>query len=206
MSNQQTQIKVKIITIGDSNVGKTALVNRYIKNEFIPTVLTSGFGEHFRELTMKDNGKISLNITDTAGQEKFKSMGSQYFKNVDAILFVFDLSNKQTFTNINNWIKFFKENTSDEDIPKYLIGNKKDLEKEVSEDMIELFLEEHKDFVYKETSSKEDTNTINDMFQEIAEKLYELYKTNKTSKNKNIKLGKGKKNNGKCVIKEKCSK
>ena len=206
MSNQQTQIKVKIITIGDSNVGKTALVNRYIKNEFIPTVLTSGFGEHFRELTMKDNGKISLNITETAGQEKFKSMGSQYFKNVDAILFVFDLSNKQTFTNINNWIKFFKENTSDEDIPKYLIGNKKDLEKEVNEDMIELFLEEHKDFVYKETSSKEDTNTIKDMFQEIAENLYELYKTNKISKNKNIKLGKGKGNNGKCAIKQKCSK
>ena len=206
MSNKQDQIKVKIITIGDSNVGKTALINRYIKNEFIPTVLTSGFGEHFRELTMKDNGKISLNITDTAGQEKYKSLGSQYFKNVDAILFVFDLSNKQTFTNINNWIKFFKENTSDEDIPKYLIGNKKDLEKEVNEDMIELFLEEHKDFVYKETSSKEDTNTIKDMFQEIAENLYELYKTNKISKNKNIKLGKGKENNGKCAIKQKCSK
>ena len=206
MSNKQDQIKVKIITIGDSNVGKTALINRYIKNEFIPTVLTSGFGEHFRELTMKDNGKISLNITDTAGQEKYKSLGSQYFKNVDAILFVFDLSNKQTFTNINNWIKFFKENTSDEDIPKYLIGNKKDLEKEVNEDMIELFLEEHKDFVYKETSSKEDTNTIKDMFQEIAENLYELYKTNKISKNKNIKLGKGKGNNGKCTIKQKCSK
>ena len=155
---------------------------------------------------MKDNKKISLNVSDTAGQEKYKSMGSQYFKNVDAVLFVFDLSNKESFININDWMKFFEENCSDQEIPKYLIGNKKDLEKEVSQDIIEVFLEEHKDFVYKETSSIEDNNNIKDIFQEIAENLYDLYKANKITKKKNIKLGKGKEKNGKCAIKNKCNK
>ena len=152
---------------------------------------------------MKDNGIIELEITDTAGQEQYKSLAFQYVKNINAVLFVFDLSNKNTFNNIKQWIQFFKDNTSDINVPKYLIGNKKDLEKEVDEDMIELFLDENKGFIYKETSAKESYIEINDLFQEIAENLYEKYKENeneyfKRSKNKKMKLNKKKGNKGGC--------
>ena len=149
---------------------------------------------------MKDNEKIVLNLVDTSGQEQYKSLAFQYVKNMSAVLFVFDLNKKNTFYNIKQWIQFFNDNTNDRDVPKYLIGNKKDLEKEVTEDMIDIFLEENKDFTYKETSAKESNIEINDLFEEIGEKLYEIYKTkkDKEKKFKKMKLGKEKGDKGGC--------
>ena len=150
---------------------------------------------------MKENKTITLNLVDTAGQEQYKSLAFQSVKNISTVLFVFDLSDKKTFNNIKQWIQFFNDNASDINIPKYLIGNKKDLEKEVNEDMIDIFLEENKGFIYKETSAKESYIEINDLFQEIAEKLYDMNKENqyfKTSKNKKMKLDRKKGNKGGC--------
>ena len=73
-------------------------------------------------------------------------------------------------------------------IPKYLIGNKKDLPKEVNNDMIEIILEENSELKYKETSAKdENDNQINELFQEMGEKLYTFYLKNNKNKSKNIK-------------------
>ena len=202
MKKKDDKPKFNIITIGDSKVGKSAIIYRYIENSFSPeSASTIGYNQSSKELTMKDNEKIILNITDTAGQEQYKSLAFQYVKNISTVLFVFDLSDKKTFNNIKQWIQFFNDNTSDINIPKYLIGNKKDLEREVNEDMIEIFLEENKDFIYKETSAKESNIEINDLFQEIAEKLYDMNKENqyfKTSKNKKMKLDRKKGNKGGC--------
>ena len=97
-------------------------------------------------------------------------------------------------------IRFFNDNANNIDIPKYLIGNKKDLEREVSQDMIDIFKDENNGFIYKETSAKEDNNEIKDLFEEIALNLYEMYKKNKVSeaKNKKVKLNKNDANE-KCI-------
>ena len=190
-----------IIAIGDSNVGKTAIVQRYMENEFNQTSLsTIGYIQTIKPLTMKDNVKIQLKITDTAGQEQYKSLASRCVKNISTVLFVFDLNNKKSFNNIKEWIRFFNDNANNIDIPKYLIGNKKDLEREVSQDMIDIFKDENNGFIYKETSAKEDNNEIKDLFEEIALNLYEMYKKNKVSeaKNKKVKLNKNDANE-KCI-------
>ena len=188
MNKNSEKIKFNIIAIGDRNVGKTTIIHRYITNEFSQeTVCTSGYIENIKKLTMKDDEKILLNLVDTSGQEQYKSLAFQYVKNISTVLFVFDLSDKKSFNNIKQWIQFFNDNASDINIPKYLIGNKKDLEKEVNEDMIDIFLEENKGFIYKETSAKESYIEINDLFQEIAENLYDMYKTNKDFKEKHFK-------------------
>ena len=132
-----------VITIGDSHVGKTSILLRYTQNKFYEnTQPTLGFEKSYKDLILKNGKKIRLCVLDTAGQEKYKSMNKSYVKNVDGVLFVFDLSEKATFFNIKNWLSFFNENNANlKMIPKYLIGNKKDLPKEVNNDMIEIILE-----------------------------------------------------------------
>ena len=200
-SPDEEKIIFNIIAIGDSQVGKTAIVHRFMENEFNQISLsTIGYIQSIKPLTMKDDEKIELKITDTAGQEQYKSLATQCVKNVSTVLFVFDLSNKKSFNNIKEWIRFFNDNANNRDIPKYLIGNKKDLEREVSQDMIDIFMDENKGFIYKETSAKEDNNVIKDLFEEIALNLYEMYKTNKISKTKNKKLKlNGEEGNKKCM-------
>ena len=102
-----------VITIGDPNVGKTSILLRYIQNKFYENTLqTVGFDKNYKDLTLKNGKKIKLCVLDTAGQEKYTSMNKSYVKNVDGVLFVFDLSEKATFFNIKNWLSFFNENNA----------------------------------------------------------------------------------------------
>ena len=187
---EKTKNSFKIITIGDSTVGKTSILLRYIQNKFFESTLkTIGFDKNIKDLILKNGRKIRLSIIDPAGQEKYNSLNKNYVKNVDGVLFVFDLSNKKTFFNIKKWLDFFNENNSSlKMIPKYLIGNKIDLPREVNSDMVDIILEENKELNYKETSAKDDKdNQINELFQEIGEQLYTLYLKNRKNKGKNIK-------------------
>ena len=169
-----------IITLGDTVVGKTSIINRYIQNIFMEnTLLTCGFYKSSKEIVLKNNKKIELKLCDTAGQENYRSLNTQYVKNVDAVLFVFDLNKRKTFKNIKEWTEFFNTHNSSEkknqkNIPRYLIGNKKDLERDIEKEEIEFFLaeKENKNMIYKETSAKENNDEINNLFQEIGEELY----------------------------------
>ena len=205
-SNEEAII-FNIITIGDSNVGKTSIINRYIDNRFIEnTLMTIGMSKSQKEIVLNNGQKIILNLTDTAGQEKFKAMNRQYLKNIDGVLFVFDLSKIITFKNIKMWMNFFNNNyTGKENIPKYLIGSKKDLVEEVKEsdkDLIDIFLEENQKFFcqYKQTSAKEEDNQIAQLFQEMGELLYEVNKNNIREKSKNIKLTSYEEEKKTCVL------
>ena len=187
-NNIEEQISFKIITLGDSQVGKTSIIKRYLENKFTyESTLTVGFIKSKKKIILKNKMNIFLELCDTSGQERFASLSPQYVKNADAVLFVFDLNNKKSFNNIKNWMKFFKDNTNSENnMPTYLIGNKKDLEKNVEDDEIEIFKDEHKDIIYKETSAKEEDNQIEELFREMGELLYDKYKKN-PHKNKSNK-------------------
>ena len=116
----------KIVLIGDSGVGKTNLLGRYLKKEYKEeTKATVGveFGEKKYEL----NGlKIKAQIWDTAGQERYKAIISMYYKGAKGALIVFDLSSKNTFQNVEKWYNEIKK-TADPNINLILIGNKSDL-------------------------------------------------------------------------------
>ena len=116
----------KIVLIGDSGVGKTNLLGRYLKKEYKEeTKATVGveFGEKKYEL----NGlKIKAQIWDTAGQERYKAITSMYYKGAKGALIVFDLSSKNTFQNVEKWYNEIKK-TADPNINLILIGNKSDL-------------------------------------------------------------------------------
>lgn len=170
------EIAEKIIIIGSSNVGKTSLLIRYTKNQF-PTTLKPTIGcDHYlkeQELPSKKNKKIRLSIWDTAGQERYKGLASSYYKNSKCAIFVFDLTNKESFLSLENWREEML-NFSDEGILVVVIGNKKDLEKErvVRKEEIEFFCGKY-EYFYMETSAKEDDGSIDKVFGYVGQVLFD---------------------------------
>ena len=160
MNNNDDVLEYKIILIGDSCVGKTAILRRYIYNIYEETTIsTLGISFAFKEVTLKNKIKIKLKLVDTAGQERFTSLASSYFKNANGVLFVFDFSNLKTFQDIEHWINIFEESNNRKDkVIKYLIGNKYDLEdKKIDQEMIDDFLKTN-NYNFKKTSAKDNIN------------------------------------------------
>ena len=202
MSNNSEEIEFKLITLGDSGVGKTSIIKRYAFNIFDENSLTTvGINYVRKDVTIKSkkkNIKIKLKLIDTAGQEKYKAITTTYFKNADGVFFVYSLENELTFTNMKEWIKLFNENNGKSDIPKYLIGNKSDLNKDYDRKTIDEFTNNNFISKFYMTSALDKTN-IDEAVQKIVEEMYENYIKNEKNKNqKNIELKKNKKK-GNCV-------
>lgn len=170
---KEDEITFKIITLGDSGVGKTSIIERYIKGTFQSNnASTLGVNFSFKNLYINGTQKIILKLLDTSGQEKYKSLSKSYFKNADGVLFVFGLNDKDSFDNIKDWMIYFSEHCSIENIPKILVGNKCDLERDkgFDPDLIKEFVGEI-NIKYFETSAKDDKN-INELFEEMGKTLY----------------------------------
>ena len=132
----QSNIDYKIITLGDTNVGKTSLIMRYTINEFNTNSLnTIGMDSKIKDIEI-DSKKIKIKIWDLAGQERFRSMHKYYYNKVDGIIFVYDITKKNTLKIIDSWIDEVKENVKG-DISFILVGNKTDLEEEREVSIIE---------------------------------------------------------------------
>ena len=165
------QVKAfNIITLGDSGVGKTSIINRYITNKFEDNMTSSiGLNFSYKEIHFNNKDKIILKLVDTAGQEKYRSLTKSYYKNTDAVLFVFSMNDKDSFDSIRFWIDLFKYNNT-KDAPKYLVGNKNDLEINIDQSLIDEFMKENK-VPFISISAKENNN-IDELFEEIGKKLY----------------------------------
>ena len=195
----------KIITIGDSGVGKTSIIRKYLYNVFeLATLNTIGLNFSFKEIILKNKVKVKLKLLDTAGQEKYNSLTKTYYKNADGVLFVFDISDKKSFDSLQNWMELFNENHNEKkSIPVYLIGNKCDLERNVDKESIDKFKKET-GFEYREVSALADDETkFSEIFQGMAEKIYniETKAKNKSQKGKKVSKYKYKESNEpKCIF------
>ena len=116
----------KVVIVGDSGVGKTNLIGRYLKNEYRQDTKAT-VGVEFGEKKYDISGlKIKAQLWDTAGQERYKAITSMYYKGAKGALIVFDLSSKTTFVNAEKWYNEIKKAT-DPSINLILVGNKSDL-------------------------------------------------------------------------------
>ena len=164
----------KLVLIGDSGVGKTNILSRYINNEF-SLATQSTVGVEFGSKIIKKNDKlIKLQIWDTAGQERYKSITSAYYKGSKGAFVVYDISRKPTFENVDKWIGELKTNAS-EDVLIMLVGNKSDLEykREVQIDEVKKKAEQYK-IAFCETSALEGKNieqAFDSLIDEIAKKV-----------------------------------
>ncbi len=126
-SSEKTDFTFKILTIGESNVGKTCLLLRYTDNKFVKNHLTT-IGIDFRAKVINYNGKsVKLKVWDTAGQERFRNITQQYYKSADGIVLVYDVTDRESFEKVNNWIKQINMYTQTDKIGIVLLGNKIDI-------------------------------------------------------------------------------
>ena len=178
----------KIALIGDSGTGKTSILLRFIDNSFKDDT-KSTIGVDFKLVTLELEEKIyaKMQIWDTCGSERFKSLTSSFIKTCNAFVLVFDLTRPVTFQNIDHWISIIKENTS----PKFLIliGNKSDLveQRNVSKEMIIKYCEKNL-FNYIEISAKNNKN-VEMLFKEVPYQLYKDIKKSDAGNMKNMGMG-----------------
>lgn len=159
-------INLKILLVGDSTVGKTTLISKYVDNQFSPDHITT-IGVEYKNKTIDLNGrKTNLQIWDTSGQERYQSITKNFYRNADGILFVFDVTNQDSFDHIKNWLITSEEN--EKDFEKILVGNKIDLTDKIviNKEKMEKYGEKKNMNSYL-TSAKDGTN-VDVIFKEIA--------------------------------------
>ncbi|CCF55791.1 hypothetical protein KAFR_0A03560 [Kazachstania africana CBS 2517] len=178
-------LQFKLVLLGDSSVGKSSIVNRFVKDSF-EDLRESTIGAAFLSQTIKlnDNGKeviVKFEIWDTAGQERYKSLAPMYYRNANAALVVYDITELDSLNKAKTWVEELKNKVGDDNIVIYLVGNKLDVcEKDSSKRLVSL--EGAKEYakeqglLFIETSAKTGAN-IKETFQEIGEKLYDIKKT-----------------------------
>ena len=178
LGNSIMTLRYKLVFVGDISVGKTAIVNRFIKNNFsgdydvkkinfLNLNLQATIGVDFatKNIDYKNNS-LKLQIWDSAGQERYKSLIPSYVRGSSIIFIVYDVSNKNTFDNIITWINFIKQINTEESI-LILCGNKVDLQREVSANDGKNLAEKENMF-YFEVSAKSGEGVNNMMYTCIA--------------------------------------
>ena len=161
----------KIVLIGDTSVGKTNILSKYLTDEFDPESKAT-VGVEFGTKNFKiENNIVKVQIWDTAGQERYRSITNAYYKGAKGALLVYDITNKKSFDNLDRWISDLKTN-GDEKISIVLLGNKSDLESqrvistEEGKNKAELFK-----FAFMETSALNGSN-IEKAFDELIKEVY----------------------------------
>ncbi len=157
-SNSEFEFSIKILIVGDSSVGKSNFIYRFIEDKFIDNYFAST-GIDLKTTSIKMEGKkIKLQIWDTAGQEKYRSITKTLFLKAQGILALFDITSENSFINIKNWLFLIKEECNS-DIPIIIVGNKNDLEnKRVVEKEKAIEYAKQQNIEYIETSSKTGEN------------------------------------------------
>ena len=205
-------ISIKITMIGNAGVGKTSIVARYIENDFNPESKSTIGANYSKSELIFNNHKVILDIWDTAGQEKFRSMGRHFYKNSNIIVMVYDVTKIDTFEDIKNyWYDDVKENGE-----KYkvlgLVGNKIDLYDvegvdEIDEKIIKEFTDKicndkENKLICMNVSCKTGVN-IKNLFDNLISLYFEkefnnLIKQNSLNKGDTFKMNGGKKKEKKC--------
>ena len=188
--DNQDFLTFKIILLGDSSVGKTSLILRFCDDKFME-IGTSTIGVDTKTKDVRHNGKkIQLEIWDTAGEERFRTLAKNSYQGSDGIILVYDITQKKTFNNIKHWYDNIKNNIDIDKVAIILVGNKSDLpDPQVKKESSEKFCEQY-NLQLIETSCKENIN-IEETFNVLIEKMIKLYNDDKKEfKNRASKLDK----------------
>jgi Ras-related protein Rab-11A len=176
MDESEIDYLLKIVLIGDSGVGKTNLLSRFTKDTFSEdTRNTIGVDFFAHDIIICDK-KIKAQFWDTAGQEKYRAISSSYYKNAHGAILVYDITHRESFDNLNNWLEELKEH-GEKDIKIIVLGNKCDLDsqRQISKEDGANLSEQQSTF-FMETSAKTNVNdcvgqAFQILLQEIVKRL-----------------------------------
>jgi Ras-related protein Rab-1A len=174
---------IKLLLIGDSSVGKTNFIFRFVDNRFQTVHLTTiGFDFKSKIVTLPNSKKtLKLQIWDTAGQERYMSLNQNLFLKVHGVILMYDISNRESFDHLTKWLDLIKDAIND--IPIVLVGNKIDKEEErlVSYNEGEQLAKEL-NISFFESSGKENKN-VKEPFYSLCEEIINKMKNERTSTN-----------------------
>ena len=196
MIEEEKKIKIKVMTLGNYSVGKTSFIQRVISNKFTYSHFsTIGYDYKFKDIILPNGEKVTIQFIDTAGQERFFSIAKNMIKNADGIILIYDITKKQTFESISNWMENIRENKG-ENFPIILIGNKSDLEdeREISKEEGEAKANQLK-LHFFETSNKDGINIEKSVIQ-LINKIFEQKNADIHLKKNDIQRKKKKKKKG----------
>ena len=178
---------MKILLIGDSGVGKSCLLVRFVEDKFSPSFITT-IGIDFKIKTVDINGKkVKLQLWDTAGQERFRTITTAYYRGAMGIILVYDVTDERTFKNIKTWFNTVSEHAND-DAQLLLVGNKSDMDTRVVTTEQGETLAKELGIPFVESSAKDDSN-VDDIFFTLAKLIQEKVDSNQVSGNENGRDG-----------------
>ena len=193
MSDEEEEVGNKVVLLGEAGVGKTSIISRYIKQKFDPEYITSLTSQFLRKIVeFPDNKKITLDIFDTSGQEKYRSVAKFYYRHARAVIFVYDITSTKSFKEMK---EYWYEQIKEVDIENFIIAivaNKNDLyeEREVQDEEGEKFAQQIGGF-FVSTSAKNDSG-VNDLFDNIAKKILDPNYVYSIEEDKNLDINKEK--------------
>ena len=182
--NNGETLELKMILLGESAVGKTSIISRYVDDAFSANIMTSTTMSYVQKYITINNQKILLSIWDTVGQERFRSLSKLFFNDTKIVVLVYSITDKKTFEELDFWLNLYKECIGDEAILG-IAGNKADLflEQEVNEEKGEEYAKKNGG-IFEMISAKENKlgldNFINKLIIECLKKFPNLI-TNKKS-------------------------
>ena len=165
------EVVYKVLLLGDSTVGKTCILLKYTDKIFQEThMMTIGLDYRLKTMTLQSGKEVKLQIWDTAGQDRFRSITKNYYKGSHGIILIYDVTSLKTFENVKSWVSQIHEEISDK-VVIYLVGNKIDMDDERKVKTEEgQKLAEELGVPFVETSAKSGEN-IDNIFSDITERI-----------------------------------
>ena len=166
--------EIKMILLGDSGVGKTNIISRYLKNEFKEKEISSSGASYAMKKIKINDINFNLNLWDTAGQEKFRSVTKMFVQDTQIVLLCYSIIDHKSFENLSFWLNLVKDIIGN-DFVLGVAGNKSDLyeKEEVQDSEGENFAKEH-NAIFKLVSAKENKKGIDLLFNELIKKYIDL--------------------------------
>ena len=165
--NFEEEINIKLILLGESAVGKTSIINRYVEDSFSNDIISSSSMTYSRKRLTINKQNIILNIWDTVGQERFKSLSKLFFNDTKIVVLVYSITEKDTFIKLDYWLKTFQETIGD-DVVLGVAGNKSDLffQQTVSEEEGAKYAEKI-GAIFSEISAKENKKGLDKFIEQL---------------------------------------
>lgn len=172
MSGHRKRVLLKVIILGDSGVGKTSLMNQYVKKSFSSQYKATIGADFLTKDVVVDDKLVTLQIWDTAGQERFQSLGVAFYRGADSCVLCYDMTEAKSFDNLESWMDEFLVHAvprNQESFPFVVLGNKADLpnKRQVPTAKAKAWCQQKGDIPHFETSAKDGVN-VEAAFQLIA--------------------------------------
>jgi small GTP-binding protein len=174
-------VSLNIIIIGDTSVGKTTLMKRFIDGVYNEKILSTLGVELFRKQVKINEKDYVFKIWDTCGQERFRTLTKNYYKNAEGIMLLFDIHSLDSFQHLNNWMNCLNENFNKTEIPLVVVASKCDLEPIVTDKEINDYSNQNNVKIFK--SSAKNNIQVEEPFLYLANEIIE----NKKKKGKDTK-------------------